>query len=567
MRRSFSQVLLCSLVITLYNGPYQLNGQSRSFGGLPVLSPKNEVIYEGNLNHLPEYNHIYGIYERLVEAKGDRRLPVPELNLRNEEAYVASMDYLKMDISLEKKAYDIAKKYGDEAIAFLLSHELIHYYEKHGWRSQYSEAVSDLEAGKLLKAVDDRVAHEVQADVLGGFLAYSAGFGIFEKGDLLIEDLYSSYGMKNKILGYPSKKDRIILAQRNAAQMGKLADVYEMAGLLTVTGKYREAYAYYGYLLNKYQSREMYNNAGLTCMMAASSYMDPGILIFHMPGVLDIEFSGDARNASNKARIDTLINEALNHLETAILMNRNYLPPYINKTSAYIIQGLNQTDSERRQLSMTKARHTLEVEIPDIVYSQSDVDLNLFSDEILVLKSILEYYTGDQPSARQMMEEASGKGSETAVKNLAVMDKQAISGSTNVSSVKIQIDGMDAEKFLSEGFVSRNQTHIKDQHIFRITNQSSKNYKVLTHEFKGNDQEFGYDLGFVISKPGFNAEFMDGLSLGSDKSLVLAKLGPPKKVLSHLRGEIMQFENGVIVMTDQDHKVLKVIDYAEILKP
>jgi hypothetical protein len=544
-----------------------VNGQSRSFGGLPVLSPKNEVIYEGNLNHLPEYNHIYSIYERLVEAKGDRRLPVPELNLRNEEAYVASMDYLKLDISLEKKAYDIAQKYGDEAIAFLLSHELIHYYEKHGWRSQYSDAISDLETGKLLKAVDDRVTHEVQADVLGGFLAYSAGFGIFEKGDLLIEDLYSSYGMKNKIPGYPSKKDRIILAQRNAVQMGKLADVYEMAGLMTIIGKYREAYAYYGYLLNKYQSREMYNNAGLTCMMAASSYMDPRILIFQMPGILDIEFSGDARNASNKAKIDTLINEALNHLETAILMNRNYLPPYINKTSAYIIQGLNQTDSERRQLSMTKARHTLEVEISDIVYSQSDVDVNLFSDEILVLKAILEYYMGDQPSARQMMEQAVHEGSETAVKNLALMDKQAMTDAINPSSVKIQMDGMDAEKFLSSGLVSRNQTHIKDQHIFRITNQSSKNYKVLTHEFKGNDQEFGYDLGFVISKPGFNTEFIDGLSLGTDKSLVLEKLGPPKKVLSHLKGEIMQFENGVIIMTDQDHKVLKVIDYAEILKP
>ncbi len=131
--------------------------QSRSFAGLPILSSQKGTQYQSNLNHLPEYEHISKIYEKLVEAKGDRRMPVPQLNLRSEEAYVASMDYKLMDISLEKKAYDVASKHGDAAIAFLLAHELIHYYEKHGWRSQYADAVSDLETGKVLKSLDDRV--------------------------------------------------------------------------------------------------------------------------------------------------------------------------------------------------------------------------------------------------------------------------------------------------------------------------------------------------------------------------------------------------------------------------
>jgi hypothetical protein len=146
--------------------------QSRSFAALPIMSPKKDVVYSSNLNHLPEYSRLLTIYEKLVNAKGDRRMPVPQLNLRSEEAYVASMDYRLNEISLEKKAYEVANKYGDAAIAFLLAHELIHYYEKHGWRSQYADAVSDLETGKILENLNDRVVNEVQADVLGGFLAY-----------------------------------------------------------------------------------------------------------------------------------------------------------------------------------------------------------------------------------------------------------------------------------------------------------------------------------------------------------------------------------------------------------
>ena len=215
-----------------------VNAQSRSFAGLPILPSKQEVEYQSNLNHLPEYKRILSIYEKLVEAKGDRRMPVPQLNLRSEEAHVASMDYRKVDISLEKKAYDVAEKYGDEAIAFLLAHELTHYYEKHGWRSDYADAVSDLETGKILTSLNDKILNEVQADVLGGYLAYSAGFGIFEKVNLLFNDLYKSYGMKDKLIGYPSKNDRISLAERNQKQIVKLSNVFEMAGLLTIVGKY-----------------------------------------------------------------------------------------------------------------------------------------------------------------------------------------------------------------------------------------------------------------------------------------------------------------------------------------
>lgn len=544
-----------------------VNAQSRSFAGLPILPSKQEVEYQSNLNHLPEYKRILSIYEKLVEAKGDRRMPVPQLNLRSEEAHVASMDYRKVDISLEKKAYDVAEKYGDEAIAFLLAHELTHYYEKHGWRSDYADAVSDLETGKILNSLNDKILNEVQADVLGGYLAYSAGFGIFEKVNLLFNDLYKSYGMKDKLIGYPSKNDRISLAERNQKQIVKLSNVFEMAGLLTIVGKYMEAYAYYGYLLNKYQSRELYNNAGLTCMMLAGSMLDSESLKFDLPGVMDLEFSGDSRSASTFDQVNKLINEALIHFETCIIMNKTYLPAYINKVSVYILMAVNNPQSEIRNIALTNGNHIIDIELAELKMLHPESDYDRYEDEVLILKSILAYFGNDKSTSINLMTKASDMGNEVAKKNLAILNGSIMTPVSPDKVLKVNIDGMTAAQFLSSDLVSRNQTKIDEDYTFRINDVKTENFRVLTHEYKGDEQNSGFDLGFVVSKRSMTASFLNGLMLGSEKQSALEVLGNPTRSLSHLGGEILYFKDSCIIITNKDNKIEKVIDFKEVLKP
>ena len=544
-----------------------VNAQSRSFAGLPILPSKQEVEYQSNLNHLPEYKRILSIYEKLVEAKGDRRMPVPQLNLRSEEAHVASMDYRKVDISLEKKAYDVAEKYGDEAIAFLLAHELTHYYEKHGWRSDYADAVSDLETGKILNSLNDKILNEVQADVLGGYLAYSAGFGIFEKVNLLFNDLYKSYGMKDKLIGYPSKNDRISLAERNQKQIVKLSNVFEMAGLLTIVGKYMEAYAYYGYLLNKYQSRELYNNAGLTCMMLAGSMLDSESLKFDLPGVMDLEFSGDSRSASTFDQVNKLINEALIHFETCIIMNKTYLPAYINKVSVYILMAVNHPQSEIRNIALTNGNHIIDIELAELKMLHPESDYDRYEDEVLILKSILAYFGNDKSTSINLMTKASDMGNEVAKKNLAILNGSIMTPVSPDKVLKVNIDGMTAAQFLSSDLVSRNHTKIDEDYTFRINDVKTDNFRVLTHEYKGDEQNSGFDLGFVVSKRSMTASFLNGLMLGSEKQSALDVLGNPTRSLSHLGGEILYFKDSCIIITNKDNKIEKVIDFKEVLKP
>lgn len=165
------------------------------------------------------------------------------------------------------------------------------------------------------------------------------------------------------------------------------------------------------------------------------------------------------------------------------------------------------------------------------------------------------------------MTEASNAGNEVATKNLSLMKGNPVPATTSDIHQKLMIDSMNAEKFLASGLVSRNQTKIDDVNIFRVTDQKSKKYKVLTHEYKGSDQDIGYDLGFVISKKSLSTSFMNGLSIGSLKTDVTKVLGNPKRSLSHLKGEILYFGGGLIVITDHEEKVEKVIDFKEILKP
>ncbi len=566
---------LTFLTILLLQGLCHDNilAQSRSFAGLPIMSPSKDSAnvdfkYSDDLNHLPEYNRINNIYEKLVAAKGDSRMRKPELNLRDEVRYAASMDYKLIEISLEKKAYDVAVNYGDAAIAFLLAHELIHYYEKHGWRTQYTIANSDLETGKILGSINDKIINEVQADVLGGFLAYSAGFGNFENGGKLINDLYKEYKMKEEIENYPSKNERIKLAERNKEKMTKLSSLYEMAGLLSVIGKYKEAYFYYEHLLNIYQSRELYNNAGLTCMILANSLMNQDSIKFELPGVMDLEFSGDSRSASKYDEINKHINEALNHFETCIIMDKTYLPAYINKSSALIIKAIN-CEPKIRNITFKTVNHILDGQWEELKIVHPQLDFDKYQDEILVLRSILAYFQNDKTTSINLMTKAADNGSENAKKNLAIINEIPLSNTISDKGITINFDSVTVEKLLLSEKFGPNKTEMdpSKSNIFRVLDKSKENFKFYLHEYKGTQEEFGYDLGFIVSKKSFTNAFLGDLKLGSDKKDVIATLGQPKRALSHINGEILNFNDRIIIITNQEGKVEKLIDFKKIDKP
>ena len=117
------------------------------------------------------------VFRKLLEARGDFRMPPPELVMNDGQLYVAWMNSKKEQVGLEEKAYDLCATFGADslnALAALLAHELTHYYEKHDWTRHFSRANANTEAGAQLAKLEEGLKLEVQSDYLGGFLALSA---------------------------------------------------------------------------------------------------------------------------------------------------------------------------------------------------------------------------------------------------------------------------------------------------------------------------------------------------------------------------------------------------------
>ncbi|MEO6759233.1 MAG: M48 family metalloprotease, partial [Saprospiraceae bacterium] len=183
-----------------------------------------------------KYRRALGIYNKLVAARGDYRYAIPDFVMTRDEQKVAWLNFDRLEVGIEEKAYDVCMTFGpdaDAALAQLLGHELSHYYEKHNWRRDFARQFKDLAVGAQLGVMTqaDSVFNETQADYLGGFLAYSAGFPVFDQGAALTGALYRAYQLPDALRIYPVLAERQKLNERSAQLLDKLVNVYEMANL------------------------------------------------------------------------------------------------------------------------------------------------------------------------------------------------------------------------------------------------------------------------------------------------------------------------------------------------
>ena len=104
------------------------------------------------------------------------------LVLNKKDGYIASFNPDKIQVVLDEKAYDICVSFGKDslnALAALLAHELIHYYEKHDWSRHFAMNNENLETARQLERMGDGLKQETEADNLGGFMAFSVGYNTY----------------------------------------------------------------------------------------------------------------------------------------------------------------------------------------------------------------------------------------------------------------------------------------------------------------------------------------------------------------------------------------------------
>lgn len=518
------------------------SGQETGLSTLSIISTgdSTQTSSANNINDSADYDKVKSIYDKLVSARGDYRFPIPTVFLRSEVSRVASIDYDKLEIVLEQKAFQACKPFGDAAIAFLLGHELTHYYEKHAWKSGFATEYKDLKVGREMKSVNDQVANETQADYLGGFLAYSAGYGMFDKGGEIIKAMYSSYGLGNQLPGYPSLQDRVELAKRSSAKIESLIDVFEMANFLSAIGRYAEANEYYKYILIQYQSREIYNNLGVTSVMNALQHLDEKELKYKYVVELDLSSHG-SRDASSAAKADNLLREAVKYFDSAISLDPNYAPAYLNKATAYALLGDN-----------VRAKFYAEKEATEIGikgnFSKTVIDAS-------ILKGILLAKEGNTKDAKTIFESAASKGSELAKENLNILTN----GSTTVKSPSRTQTPQDTINKMTLVSFARKPQFLQDKVVQINQNLTffqyqidSLNFKIL-YNMNNEDRLINY---FMLTKTGKDVKTSKRIGTGDTLDDIIKIYGQAYNRIETPQGLIMIYDNLFFVL-GADNKVVK----------
>lgn len=499
------------------------------------------------------------VYDILVKARGDNRFNPPSFELVSAGKRGAMIIYPENRILLEENAYDVCTQFGADsinALATLLAHELIHFYEKHGWTSKFSSAFAGLEVGRDLAKVSTGIINETQADYLGGFLAYSAGYEVFDKGDEFISALYRKYGLDEKTDGYPSLSDRCAMSRSSAKKVADLADVFDAANLMAITAQSSEEYQLaqmlYEYILEDYQSRELYNNLGVMTMYEALTYFRENEVKYRYPLQLELEFK--SARGSGIADIEKLrkelLRKAARYFDYAIGLDADYAPAYLNKACALAL--LAEEDFTRaRFYAQTEA---LEKAGPDNKHMAGSVE---------VLLGIIADREGNPAEAEKHFDKAIALGNSLGDYNKKKLNGE-VAGREEAMSFSFdqreEVDGVDLLNFIRPGRQEGTplpgiEIAPKFKYYRFLLEKAPKNSEVMILESTLESSRPKYYL-FQATGKAFAGNTTKGIKTGDGRTRVIAGYGEPELTLLSTKGEIMKYKN-ILFFLGPDGKVRK----------
>lgn len=534
-----------------------LPAQSRNIGTQPLGGDPDMLKTPADkTDDTARYNKALRIFDKLVEARGDFRLPVPKLVMLKgrKDGNAAFMNYQLHEVQLEEFAYNAAAEYGDAGLAFLLAHELTHYYEKHGWRSGFAQEYGDLKIGMKLQKLTDKVANETEADYLGGFLAYSAGFGLFDQAPQMIEKVYKTYGWgAGESEKYPSMADRQTMLLRTKQKLERLVEVFEMANLLTVIGRYGEAYQYYQYVALRYQSREIYNNLGVTKVLEAMEEFEENELVFRYPVQLDLNLSGTKGAGAGSAR-EAMLRQALLQFDAAISLDPNYAPAYLNKACAYALLG----DYTRARFYAAEEARTIALKNKQFAKTAVDAD---------VLIGIIEAKSGNKAAAQKIFETAAKTDdSALAAINLKILNEKPLPAAPKEkTSLKAEtIDGLKmlaishpADNDLCPKAIDSIKVELNDNLVFHqnpAPGPHSRVYISINNLSQNNPMTI-----FHLANPGNTGKTAKNIGLGDARDAIVKAYGEAPRTIETPIGQIMVYKAIIFIL--QDNKLVRWINY------
>lgn len=391
----------------------------------------------------PTYRLVQNVYERLLPAFGEGRmaprlLVIPK-GTRSREAVASTAGGNEGSLAFEAGSGLLSEGYvaieertvaalsdlgeeRDDALAFLLAHELAHVCLRHGWAEDFGNSFARTDMGrKMIRAAsfDDVIRREAEADHFGGFYGYLAGFDTLGVAPKALARVYAAFGLPDQLPNYPTRNERIAIARRQMESLEKLVPLYGAATRLLVLGRYQEGGRLFSHLASLFPSREMFNNAGMAFALEAVRLLPPNAIPFVYPFELDAETrlrhreSGGVRTPRSGRDDDQLVRRvrllrrALSLFEQAARRDDRYATARVNAASVRSLLG----DQDQAIMQAGTA----------LALAREEED-RLTAGHALMVRAIALARTGDAARARIDLEAARAVAPELAAANIAALE-------------------------------------------------------------------------------------------------------------------------------------------------
>lgn len=491
----------------------------------------------------PTYRQVQTVYERLLPAFGEGRLPprlvVVPTSVKTLEpvassgggnegtlAFEAGSGMMSEGyVAIEERTVTALAELGtdrDNAIAFLLSHELAHVYLRHGWVGDFGSSFARTDMGrKMMKAAtyEDVVKRETEADHFGAYYGYLAGYDTLGVASKALEKIYTAFALSDQIPNYPSKTERIAIAQRQMESLKKLVPVYEAGNRMLILGRYEEAGRLFIHLAQIFPSREMFNNAGVAFALEAVRLLPPKSMPYVYPFELDAETrllnheqqgqraarSGQADDQS--ARRLRLLRRAQSAFEQASRRDNRYATATVNSAAVQSLLG-NQSDAIRlADAALITAR---------------DYGERITASHAMVVRGIALARSGNATKARSELEAARLIVPDLVATNIAALDNRTVPTlvvTSSQSPTKLElISGLPAKEAFANNV---------DKVSFTLTSAEKGEPAISIHSSKGKEWDSiaieveGRRIGSLATKHAYKGTTSNGVRIGSP----LASLG------------------------------------------
>jgi len=477
------------------------------------------------------------VYQSITEAVGDYRRNLPTIQLRNETSSIAAYRNADNKIFIENKALDICKTFGaqtEAALAFLISHELSHFYQKHDWG----------ESGFGTSFVQDQTTFnrhkidEEEADTYGAFITHLAGYNTIQIIPDLLEKLYVAYDLKSSDLSaYPSLAERKKVAEQACAKSQELISVFDVGNYLLASGEYTLAANNYAHVLQYIKCKELYNNLGIANLYATLRIPERGIKDYQYPVELDLDIP--LRDGSMALRRQ-LLSSAINNLQTAVNYDNRYYTGFLNLACAQDLSGQSeQAEVLLNQLEQFTSSRTQQA-------------------RIAVIRGIVQARQGNQQQAMRYFNQAKTYDNSPVVQewvnaNTAIMQSQVtdtpVAQQFQMPMLNDAIDGINLLYDRPRGgksIVIKNES-LNRQELFETQLRNSKVYTLKT-------PAKSLLLQITNSK---SERTTEGITIGTSASSVQAAYADAKRhSMSHRRGYFLVYpEKGLIFNCNRNDQV------------